>query len=86
MNRWNDGAMWVGHGGFVSVHQCGSCRDDYDEEGHWSFEWDHFRSCGHKTEDDAMRAAEEHVIEIAQSMMRQAMDARSIREAALVRS
>ena len=28
-----------------------------------------------------MRAAEEHVIEMAQSMMRNAMDARAVREA-----
>ena len=79
MNKWNDGALYTVHG-HVSVYQCGSCRDHYDPD-HWSFEWDHYRSCGHATEDAAMEAAEQHVIEIAQSMMQNAMDARAMREA-----
>lgn len=80
MNKWEENMLWTGHGGFVSVQQCGSCRD-YDDPDHWSFEWGHFRSCGHATEDDAKRAAEEHVIEMALSMTQNAMNARAMREA-----
>lgn len=78
--------MWSGNeilvwGATMSVYQCGSCRDHYDPD-HWSFEYRHYRSCGHATEEDAKEAAETHMIEMATTIMQDAMNARAARTVA----
>jgi hypothetical protein len=79
--KWVDGVLWTTRGN-VNVYQCGSCRS-YDDPDHWSFQWDHYRSCGHLTEDATKEAAEQHVIDMALSMIEDAMSARGFRRADL---
>ena len=78
MDAWENGMLYTPLA-VVNVYQCGSCRS-YDDPDHWSYETNHLRSCGYRTEEEAQRAAEKHIAGLARSTLRIVKQANAERE------